>query len=172
MEDRTLLALVEKFGSSNLAELELVDGSTRLVLKKAVAITASAAAAVANMALSEETSQEAAAVAAAKPVRLGLPAKTEDADAAAAAGHVIPAPGTEAITSPIVATFYRSAGPDSAPFADIGARIKAGQTLCILEAMKMMNHLEAEFDCEIVAVKAKNADLVEYGQTLFEVKRL
>jgi acetyl-CoA carboxylase biotin carboxyl carrier protein len=162
MEDRTLLALVEKFGSSDLAELELVDGSTRLVLKKAVAVTAGAAAAP----------QEAATVATAKPVHLGLPARTEDADAAAAAGHAIPAPGTEAITSPIVATFYRSAGPDSASFADVGSRIKAGQTLCILEAMKMMNHLEAEFDCEIVAVKAKNADLVEYGQTLFEVKRL
>lgn len=171
MEDRTLLALVEKFGSSDLAELELVDGSTRLVLKKAVAVTAGATAA-ANAAHSAGGSQESLPVAAAKPVHLGLPAKTEDADAAAAAGHAIPAPGTEAITSPIVATFYRSAGPDSASFADVGARIKAGQTLCILEAMKMMNHLEAEFDCEIVAVKAKNADLVEYGQTLFEVKRL
>jgi len=169
MEDRTLLALVEKFGSSDLAELELVDGSTRLVLKKAVAVTAGAAA---SAALSAGAPQEAAASAAAKPVHLGLPAKTEDADAAAAAGHAIPTPGTEAITSPIVATFYRSAGPDSAPFADVGGRIKAGQTLCILEAMKMMNHLEAEFDCEIIAVKAKNADLVEYGQTLFEVKRL
>jgi acetyl-CoA carboxylase biotin carboxyl carrier protein len=78
----------------------------------------------------------------------------------------------EAITSPIVATFYRSPGPDSPPFADPGTIIKAGQTLCILEAMKMMNHLEAEFDCEILAVKAENGDLVEYGQTLFEVKRL
>jgi acetyl-CoA carboxylase biotin carboxyl carrier protein len=54
----------------------------------------------------------------------------------------------------------------------VGSKVKAGDTLCILEAMKMMNHLEAEFDCEILAVKASNGDLVEYGQTLFEVKRL
>jgi len=156
MDDKTLITLVEKFGASDLAELELVDGSTRLSLKKAAAVSAHAAPAAAP----------------AQPVHLGLPAKAEDAERAAAAGHAVPAPGAEAITSPIVATFYRSPGPDSPSFVEVGSRIKAGATLCILEAMKMMNHLEAEFDCEIVAVKAKNGDLVEYGQTLFEVKRL
>lgn len=160
MDDKTLITLVEKFGSSDLAELELVDGSTRLSLKKASAVGAAHAAA------------EQAAAPAAKPVHLGLPAKVEDAEKATASGHASPTPGTEAITSPIVATFYKASGPDVAPFAEVGKKIKAGQTLCILEAMKMMNHLEAEFDCEIVAVKAANGDLVEYGQTLFEVKRL
>ena len=153
MDDKTLITLVEKFGASDLSELELVDGSTRLSLKKAAAVAVPAAPA-------------------AQPVHLGLPAKAEDAERAAAAGHAVPAPGAEAITSPIVATFYRSPGPDAPSFVEVGSRIKAGATLCILEAMKMMNHLEAEFDCEIVAVKAKNGDLVEYGQTLFEVKRL
>jgi len=161
MDDKTLITLVEKFGASDLAELELVDGSSRLVLKKASAVQAVAAAA-----------PEGAAVPAAKPVYLGLPAKAEDAQTAAAAGHVVPTPGTEAITSPIVATFYRSPGPDAPVFAEVGSKIKAGETICILEAMKMMNHLEAEFDCEIVTVKASNGDLVEYGQTLFEVKRV
>lgn len=160
MEDKTLLALVEKFGTTDMAELELVDGSTRLTLRKTSAVQAAAAAGAAS-----------AAAAAAGTVHLGLPARAEDAESAAAAGHVAPSPGTEAITSPIVATFYKASGPDAAPFAPVGAKIKAGQTLCILEAMKMMNHLEAEFDCEIVAVKAQNGDLVEYGQTLFEVKR-
>jgi acetyl-CoA carboxylase biotin carboxyl carrier protein len=80
--------------------------------------------------------------------------------------------GGEAITSPIVATFYASAGPDAPAFVSVGSKVKAGDTLCILEAMKMMNHLEAEFDCEILSAKALNGDLVEYGQTLFEVKRL
>ncbi|MFA6505651.1 MAG: acetyl-CoA carboxylase biotin carboxyl carrier protein [Treponemataceae bacterium] len=156
MDDKTLITLVEKFGASDLTELELVDGSTRLSLKKANAgFTGSAAGAPE-----------------AKPVHLGLPARAEDAEKAAAAGHSVPAPGTEAITSPIVATFYKASGPDVPAFAEVGKKIKAGQTLCILEAMKMMNHLEAEFDCEIVAVKAANGDLVEYGQTLFEVKRL
>ena len=155
MDDKTLITLVEKFGASDLAELELVDGSTRLSLKKATAAYAAPTTA-----------------APVQPVHLGLPAKAEDAERAAAAGHAVPAPGAEAITSPIVATFYRSPGPDAPSFVEVGSRIKAGATLCILEAMKMMNHLEAEFDCEIVAVKAKNGDLVEYGQTLFEVKRL
>ncbi len=71
-----------------------------------------------------------------------------------------------------MATFYRSSSPDAPPFVEVGTKVKAGQTLCILEAMKMMNHLEAEFDYEILAVKAENGDMVEYGQALFEVKRL
>jgi acetyl-CoA carboxylase biotin carboxyl carrier protein len=53
-----------------------------------------------------------------------------------------------------------------------GSRVKAGETLCILEAMKMMNHLEAEFDCEILSAEAAGGELVEYGQALFKVKRL
>jgi acetyl-CoA carboxylase biotin carboxyl carrier protein len=76
------------------------------------------------------------------------------------------------ITSPIVATFYASAAPDDPPFVKVGSRVSQGETLCILEAMKMMNRLEAEFDCEIHAVKAASGTLVEYGQALFEVKRV
>jgi acetyl-CoA carboxylase biotin carboxyl carrier protein len=83
------------------------------------------------------------------------------------------APATEeAITSPLVATFYAAPKPDTPAFVSAGSRVKKGETLCILEAMKMMNHLEAEFDAEIVAVHAKTGDLVEYGQTLFTVRRL
>jgi acetyl-CoA carboxylase biotin carboxyl carrier protein len=70
-----------------------------------------------------------------------------------------------------VATFYASAGPDSPVFACKGDKVKKGQTLCILEAMKMMNHLKAEFDCEILGIKVSSGDLVEYGQALFEVKK-
>jgi acetyl-CoA carboxylase biotin carboxyl carrier protein len=78
----------------------------------------------------------------------------------------------EAITSPIVATFYASSSPDAPPFVTVGSKVKSGETLCILEAMKMMNKLEAEFHCEILAIKAKSGDMVEYGQPLFTVKRL
>jgi acetyl-CoA carboxylase biotin carboxyl carrier protein len=78
----------------------------------------------------------------------------------------------EKISSPIVATFFASPGPDSPPFVTSGSRVKAGETLCILEAMKMMNHLEAEFDCEILEVHASSGELVEYGQALFTVQRL
>jgi len=77
----------------------------------------------------------------------------------------------EIIKSPIVATFFSSPGQDAPPFVRPGSKVKAGQTLCILEAMKMMNHLEAEFDCEIINVHAGNGKLVEYGQELFTVIR-
>ena len=87
-------------------------------------------------------------------------------------GLPVSSSGNETITSPIVATFYGAPRPDAPSFVKAGSRVKAGDSLCILEAMKMMNHLEAEFDCEIVSVLASNGDLVEYGQALFEVKRL
>ena len=80
--------------------------------------------------------------------------------------------GEENITSPIVGTFYASPSPDAPPFVKQGAKVKAGQTLCILEAMKMMNHLEAEYDCEIIKILAGSGELVEYGQTLFTVNKL
>jgi acetyl-CoA carboxylase biotin carboxyl carrier protein len=79
--------------------------------------------------------------------------------------------GGIAITAPIVATFYANPGPDAPPFVKVGSKIKKGQVLCVLEAMKMMNNLEAEYDCEILEIKAKSGDLVEFGQTLFEVKK-
>jgi acetyl-CoA carboxylase biotin carboxyl carrier protein len=80
--------------------------------------------------------------------------------------------GRETITSPIVGTFYSAPSPDSPPYAKPGAKIKTGEVLCILEAMKMMHKLEAEYDCEITEIHAVNGDLVEYGQALFTVKRL
>lgn len=80
--------------------------------------------------------------------------------------------GTEFISSPIVGTFYRAAGPDSPPFAQVGDKIKKGEVLCILEAMKVMNEFEAEFDMEILSVFVENSQMVEYGQKLFEVKPL
>jgi acetyl-CoA carboxylase biotin carboxyl carrier protein len=82
-------------------------------------------------------------------------------------------PGNVAqITAPIVGVFYASPQPDAPPFAERGMRIKQGQVLCILEAMKQMNHLEAEYDCEICEVLVHSGDLVEYGQPLFSVKKL
>jgi acetyl-CoA carboxylase biotin carboxyl carrier protein len=72
----------------------------------------------------------------------------------------------------MVAVFYPSPTPDAPPFVRPGSKVKAGDTLCILEAMKMMNRLEAEFDCEVLSVKAAGGELVEFGQDLFEVKRV
>lgn len=170
MDDKTLITLVEKFGSSQLAELELNDGSLHLVLRKEGAIrgmgnTGSTAVSAVGIDAAGSTGPvhtpiEHTAVAD-HTVHLGLPV---NAGSPAASGEII--------TSPIVATFYRAASPDAPPFVEVGSKVKAGQTLCILEAMKMMNHLEAEFDCEILAIKAENGAMVEYGQSLFEVKRL
>lgn len=76
------------------------------------------------------------------------------------------------ITSPIVGTFYSAAAPDVPAFVKVGDHVKNGQTVCILEAMKLMNEIQAEFDCEIEAVLVSNEQKVEYGQPLFRVKKL
>lgn len=76
------------------------------------------------------------------------------------------------ITSPIVATFYSAPAPDEPAYVRVGDKVKAGETVCILEAMKLMNEIEAEFDCEIEAIMVSNEQRVEYGQPLFRVKKL
>jgi acetyl-CoA carboxylase biotin carboxyl carrier protein len=152
MDDKTILSIIDKFGSSNLAELEINEGNLHIALRKDSAVAARGAGAAVQVA--------SAPVVVEAPIHLGLPVSTT------------PTTNGEAVTSPIVATFYSTPSPDTPSFVKVGSKVKAGDTLCILEAMKMMNHLEAEFDCEILAVKASNGDLVEYGQTLFEVKRL
>lgn len=76
------------------------------------------------------------------------------------------------ITSPIVGTFYSAAAPDVPAFVRVGDHVKNGQTVCILEAMKLMNEIQCEFDCEIEAILVSNEQKVEYGQPLFRVKKL
>jgi acetyl-CoA carboxylase biotin carboxyl carrier protein len=87
----------------------------------------------------------------------------------------IPAPPTPSeklvdVTSPMVGTFYRSPAPDEPPFVDTGDRIRMGQVVCIIEAMKLMNEIEAEVMGEIVEILVKNGEPVEYGQVLMRVK--
>lgn len=74
------------------------------------------------------------------------------------------------INSPMVGTFYRSPAPDESPFVDVGDRISSGQTVCIIEAMKLMNELEAEISGEIVEILVSNGEPVEFGQTLMRVR--
>jgi acetyl-CoA carboxylase biotin carboxyl carrier protein len=76
------------------------------------------------------------------------------------------------ITSPIVGTFYSAAAPDVPAFVRVGDQVKNGQTVCILEAMKLMNEIQCEYDCEIEAILVSNEQKVEYGQPLFRVKKL
>jgi len=151
MDDKFFLAIVDKFNSSEITELDFNDGNIHLVLRKG---NVQAAAGIAPVQASAQSiSAEQAAV------HLGISAAAQATNKG------------EKIVSPIVATFYSSPSPDSPAFVKPGTKVKAGQTLCILEAMKMMNHLEAEFDCEIIEVLASNGDLIEYGQEIFTVKR-
>jgi|TARA_B110000003_G_scaffold273040_1_gene310043 acetyl-CoA carboxylase biotin carboxyl carrier protein len=73
------------------------------------------------------------------------------------------------ITSPMVGTFYRSASPDSAPFIDIGSTVKKGETLCIIEAMKILNEIESDKEGTITKILIENGQPVEFGQPLFEI---
>jgi acetyl-CoA carboxylase biotin carboxyl carrier protein len=75
------------------------------------------------------------------------------------------------VNAPLVGTFYRSANPDSPPFVEVGQRVRRGQTLCIIEAMKLMNELESEVDGVVAACLADNGRPVEYGQPLFQIER-
>ena len=80
--------------------------------------------------------------------------------------------GLHAVNSPMVGTFYRSPSPDSPPFVEIGARVNRGQTLCIIEAMKLMNEIESDVDGIIEKVFLQNGAPVEFNQPLFEIKPL
>ena len=155
MNEAFIVTLIEKFGAAGITELEFNEGNFHLVLRK----TASHAPAQPHRSGT------------AAPAAGGLPESGAESGALAVSAGVTSA-GNNSITSPIVGTFYPAPSPDAPPFVRPGSLVKAGDTLCILEAMKMMNHLEAEFDCEISAVKAASGDLVEYGQVLFEVKPL
>ena len=77
----------------------------------------------------------------------------------------------EAVTSPIVGTFYRAPAPDAAPYVEVGQVVEKGQILCIVEAMKLMNEIEAEYRCKIVKICKENAQPVEFGDALFLVEK-
>ncbi len=74
------------------------------------------------------------------------------------------------VKSPMVGTFYLKPSPDSEPYVQIGKKVKKGDTLCIIEAMKLMNEIESEFDGEIVEILLKDGEMVEYGKPLFKIK--
>ncbi len=75
------------------------------------------------------------------------------------------------LTSPFVGTFYRAPAPEAPPFVDVGQTVRKGQVLCIVEAMKLMNEIESEFDGKILEILVKNAEHVEYGQSLFRIEK-
>jgi acetyl-CoA carboxylase biotin carboxyl carrier protein len=81
-----------------------------------------------------------------------------------------PPAGSHVITSPIVGTFYRASSPTTPPFVEVGTRVKKGQVLCIIEAMKLMNEIESDVDGEILEIYPQNAQPVEFGEPLFAVR--
>jgi acetyl-CoA carboxylase biotin carboxyl carrier protein len=81
-----------------------------------------------------------------------------------------PAANVKEVRSPMVGTFYRAPSPDAAPYVEIGQYVKTGQTLCIIEAMKLMNELESDFDGKVIKILAENAQPVEYNQALFLIE--
>jgi acetyl-CoA carboxylase biotin carboxyl carrier protein len=148
----------------DLSEIEVDRDGTRLRVKREVAVI---------HAVGHAGPVVAPPVVHAPVVPVPVPAP---AAPAAATAHA-PAPAAAApahpavyITSPFVGTFYRSPSPESPAFVDVGARVRKGQVLCIIEAMKLMNEIEAEVDGTIVAVMAENGQPVEYGEPLFQIR--
>jgi acetyl-CoA carboxylase biotin carboxyl carrier protein len=156
MDEKLIFSIIDRFEASSLTALAYHNGAQTLKLKKGTDTVAPVASKPAEIA--SRTAQAASAERTTQAVSPQEPASAKSTD------H-------DVITSPIVATFYSSNMPDAPPFVNVGDTVKKGQTLCILEAMKMMNKLDAEADCEILAVKVKPGDLVEFGQVLFEIKK-
>lgn len=109
---------------------------------------------------------EKATLAAAAPVAAATPV------AAPAAGQPVPAEEGEYIKAPLVGTFYTAAGPEAAPFVQVGDKVHKGQTVCILEAMKAMSEIPAPMDCVIEEVLLDNGSLAAFDAPLFRVRRL
>lgn len=150
MDTKDILAVIEKFNQTALAEFKYREGSVEFHLKRHADVTYAAPVAAPHA-----------------PAPVAAPA----AAAAASAPAPAAAAGGETINSPIVGTIYRTPAPDAPPFVEEGKVVKKGETLCIIEAMKVMNELVAEFDCEIVRILVDNQHFVEYGTPLFEVRR-
>ncbi|HET6487721.1 MAG TPA: acetyl-CoA carboxylase biotin carboxyl carrier protein [Spirochaetia bacterium] len=149
MDLKELYALMERFEKSGLTELSLKRDGEEVCLKKAGPV---------QVPVIAQPSVMAPAAAEHRAVSPEAAAKT--------------APDTEVIRSPLVGTFYRAAAPDAPPFVEKGDKVQKGKPLCILEAMKLMNEFQAEFDLEIVNILVDNAKMVEFATPLFEVRRV
>jgi len=150
MDLRKLKTLIELVESSGIAELEISEGEER------VRITRTAASAQQATAPAPQTVIATVASAPSTPVSSAEPAKP-----AAMEGHVV--------KSPMVGTFYRSASPGSKAFVDVGQSVNNGDTLCIIEAMKLLNEIEADQSGVIKAILVENGQPVEFGQPLFVI---
>ncbi|HWF99530.1 MAG TPA: acetyl-CoA carboxylase biotin carboxyl carrier protein [Steroidobacteraceae bacterium] len=158
MDIRKIKKLIELLEESGIAEIEIKEG------EEAVRISRMPAGAFVQP-------MPQAWMAASQPPPMPLAAPAEAAGLSAAGDGAAKAkPNEHVITAPMVGTFYASASPGAKPFIEIGDEVKVGQVLCIIEAMKMMNQIEADRAGRITSVMARNGDPVEFGQPLFVVE--
>ena len=151
MDIRKVKKLVELLEESGLAELEIHEGEESVRISRHSSAPVAVPAAAAPAPLAPPAGQPA-----------DTPASFEVEEDLLPDGHVV--------TSPMVGTFYASSSPGAAAFVDVGQHVKLGDTLCIIEAMKILNHIEADVAGVVEAVLAENSEPVEYGQPLFVIK--
>jgi acetyl-CoA carboxylase biotin carboxyl carrier protein len=150
MDLRKLKKLIDLVQESGIAELEITEGEEKVRIVKGGVVSVSPGSAAAS----------AAAPAAAPP---GLPT----AAAPAAAPEAAPAVEGHVVKAPMVGTFYRSPSPDAKAFVEVGQAVKEGEVICIIEAMKLMNEIDADAAGTVKAILVENGQPVEYGQPLF-----
>ncbi|MGI0407023.1 acetyl-CoA carboxylase biotin carboxyl carrier protein [Helicobacter himalayensis] len=148
--------LMELFSSSEIAKLNLKNGEFEIKLEKyGTSIVASAPVASAPVVSTPQIMQN-----------------TESTQTQSALVASAPSANGDFITSPMVGTFYRSPSPGAAPYVNVGDTIKKGQTIGIIEAMKIMNEIEAECDCKILAIEVDDATPVEFSTNLVRIQKL
>ena len=149
MNIKQIRELAQIAAENGLSAIEIAEGENRVRIERAVAAPA-AVPAVVSM-----------------PAPAAAP--TAPAPAAAAEETNVDFNRTREIKSPMVGVFYAAPSPDAKPFVEVGSKVKKGDIVCIVEAMKLMNEITAEFDGEVVDICVHNGDVVEYGQTLFKL---
>ena len=164
LDHEDLNRLIEKISTSDIQEFSLEGEDFKLEIKRNVFDQNQ----VTNNNLVSNSSFDKQTIANQKPINDNNPIVNEpEAPQIAPLGR---SDLTE-ITSPMVGTFYRAAAPGEEPFVEVGNNVKVGQTICILEAMKLMNEIESEFNAEIVEILVENGTPVEFGQVLMRVKQ-
>jgi acetyl-CoA carboxylase biotin carboxyl carrier protein len=155
MDLRKLKTLIDLVAESDISELEVTEGESKVRIVKSSAPATHGQVVMMQPPAAPPT----AGFAPAAPVAAAAPAAVAEAPPAESTGHVV--------KSPMVGTFYRSSAPGAAPFVEIGSVVKEGDTLCIIEAMKLLNEIDADASGTIRQVLVENGQAVEFGQPLF-----
>lgn len=173
MEIKDIRELAKVLEESGLTSLEFDDGDSKIKLEKnpgagtqTVFVNGAAGSAVSAAGAPGAAGAGAAAIAGGAGTAGDSPASA----ASAASQETASAADGEPVKSPMVGMFYASSSPEAGPYVSVGSRVKKGDVLCIIEAMKLMNEIVAERDGEITEICVPNGQLVEYGQTLFRMR--